>query len=307
MDNVCHTLLGAAMGEAGLKRATRFGMPVLLIASNLPDLDVFAFAADIPAVALRRGWTHGVLAQLLLPVIFTGLVLAIDRWRPPRGAPPARALPLLVLSYAGVLSHVFLDWLNTYGIRLLMPFSPRWFYGDAVFIVDPWLWLSLGAGVFLSRRWRVWRPQASAVQPARIALVLAAVYIGAMIVSARAARALVEDAWIDARGAAPDALMVGPAFVNPFRKSIIVDAGDRYVEGRFTWLPVRVAFDGRPVPKNAHDPAVARAQADRDLRAILVWARFPFYEVQPVADGTRVTVRDMRFGPRLGSVGVVVR
>ena len=37
-----------------------------------------------------------------------------------------------------------LDWLNTYGVRLLMPFDGRWFYGDALFIVDPWVWLLLG-------------------------------------------------------------------------------------------------------------------------------------------------------------------
>jgi inner membrane protein len=301
MDNVCHTLVGAALGEAGLKRTTRFGMPVLMIAANLPDVDALAFVADVPAVALRRGWTHGVLAQVLLPVLFTGLVLAIDRlWRPQRGAPAARVVPLLVLGYAGVLSHVFLDWLNTYGIRLLMPFSPRWFYGDAVFIVDPWLWLSLGAGVFLSRRWRVWRPAA-------ITLLLATIYIGAMLWSARTARTAVMDAWIDARGGPPQALMVGPVAANPFRRSIIVDAGDHYERGRLRWWPTRVTFDVR-VPKNANDPAVARARTDRDVGAILVWARFPYYELQRVDGGIRVTVHDMRFGSRgLGSASVLLR
>ena len=37
MDNLCHTLVGAALGEAGLKRRTRFGSATLMIASNLPD------------------------------------------------------------------------------------------------------------------------------------------------------------------------------------------------------------------------------------------------------------------------------
>ena len=34
-----------------------------MIAANLPDVDVLAFATGIPPVALRRGWTHVVLAQ----------------------------------------------------------------------------------------------------------------------------------------------------------------------------------------------------------------------------------------------------
>jgi hypothetical protein len=40
MDNLCHTLVGAALGEAGFKRRTRFASATLMIASNLPDIDV---------------------------------------------------------------------------------------------------------------------------------------------------------------------------------------------------------------------------------------------------------------------------
>jgi inner membrane protein len=34
-------------------------------------------------------------------------------------------------------------------MRWLSPFSDRWTYGDTLFIVDPWLWLLLGGGLFL--------------------------------------------------------------------------------------------------------------------------------------------------------------
>ena len=85
---------------------------------------------------------------------------------------------LLLLSYLGVLSHVALDWLNTYGVRLLMPFDGRWFYGDTLFIIDPWLWLTLGVGVWLARR-------RGGPGPARRALLIAAVYIAAMCLTAQ--------------------------------------------------------------------------------------------------------------------------
>ena len=81
MDNLCHTLVGAALGEAGLKRRTGFGSGTLMIASNLPDIDVLVFATGIPPVAFRRGWTHGVLADVLLPVVLTGAVMLIARRR----------------------------------------------------------------------------------------------------------------------------------------------------------------------------------------------------------------------------------
>src|SRR4029434_1065315 len=153
MDNVCHTLVGAAFGEAGLKRGTRFGAAALMISANIPDLDVLVFATSTPPVSFRRGWTHGIGAQIALPILLTAVFWLLDRQRPRRGAgaPQCHAGWLLLLSYAAVYLHVFLDYLNNYGVRLLTPFDWRWFYGDAVFIVDPWLWLVLRLCVLVAR------------------------------------------------------------------------------------------------------------------------------------------------------------
>lgn len=292
MDNVCHTLAGVAAARAGLDRTTRFATATLAIASNLPDIDVLVFATDIPSVAFRRGWTHGVPAQLLLPVALATLIWAADRWAadrwsPARRTPPAHFGWLLVLSYIGVVTHVFLDYLNNYGIRLFMPMSGRWFYGDTIFIVDVWLWTALGIGALMSGHNRT--------RPARIGLAAASLYIAAMLISARAARAIVSQHWTRVSGHAPHALMVGPVPVNPLRKAVIVDAGDRYVTGTFTWLPRRVSFDPRPIPKNDTLPAVAAARADAKVQGILVWSRFPIWRVQDVQKGTEVTVGDLRF------------
>lgn len=299
MDNLCHTLVGAAFGEAGLKTRARWGNAILMLSANLPDVDVLAFAADMPAVALRRGWTHGTLAQVLLPVVLTGVVMLLDRLRPPAGGSRARAAPVLLLGYVGVLSHVGLDWLNTYGVRLFMPFSSRWFYGDSVFIIDPWLWLALGAGVLIARR-------TARRRAASLALVASCVYIAGMVVSARAARAHVRETWVREQGAEPRALMVGPTFANPFRKSVIVDAGERYHTGEFSWWPQGVRFDRRAVPRTDGAAAVAVARATPDFRAVLVWARFPYYETAAEPGGTRVILRDLRFGSRVGTVSTVV-
>ncbi len=309
MDNLCHTLTGAALAEAGLKHRTRFASAALMIAANLPDVDVLAFATGTPPVALRRGWTHGVLAQALLPVVLTAAFVAVDRWRPPRpGSAPLRTSALLLLGYIGVLSHVAMDWLNNYGVRLLMPFSGRWFYGDAVFIVDPWLWLTLAAGVLLARRAGPERSRrAGRARMAAIAVVMATVYIGAMVISARAARAYVMESWTARSGSAPVKLMVGPVPITPFRKTVILDAGDVYYRGTFTWVPRRFEIAPDVVPKHDRDPAVLQAQEDPRFRAILVWARFPYYELTRDPDGIRVTLADMRFGPRLFNATTVVR
>jgi inner membrane protein len=337
MDNLCHTLVGAAMGYAGLKRTTRFANATLMIAANLPDVDVLVFFTDTPSIAFRRGWTHGIAAQLLLPLALTAIVVMVGR-RPGgsglgRAAsdagsvasdagnvasdadsvasgvgslasrtgsvtfgfsrkdhhPPLSAPWLLLLSYLGIYSHVFLDFLNNYGVRLLTPFDWRWFYGDAVFIIDVWLWLMLGLGIWLSRR-------AVSSRPARIALVAAAIYIAGMFLSARASRAVVSDAWRHQRGRDPQALMVGPVPLNPFVRQVIVDAGDHYELGELRWLPSPdVTFRPDQIPKNADSRAVRIAQGAPAIRSFLVWSRFPFYQLRNEGGATRVSVGDMRF------------
>lgn len=143
MDNVTHALFGAALAEAGLKRWTPRATATLIIGANLPDLDVLAgLEGEDFSLWFRRGWTHGVLAQGILAVALAGVMFAIDRRYRATDGPRARFGRLLVLSLLSIASHTTLDWLNNYGVRLLMPFDGRWFYGDSFFIIDPWLWLA---------------------------------------------------------------------------------------------------------------------------------------------------------------------
>ena len=149
MDNLAHTLVGAALAETGLKKTTPLATLTLVIGANLADVDAVTMLVDSDlALYFRRGWTHGVLAAIVLPAVLAALMLAWDKWvrrRRNSEAEPARIGVLVGLSYLSFLTHPFLDWLNTYGVRLLMPFDGQWFYGDSLFIVDPWVWL-LGAG-----------------------------------------------------------------------------------------------------------------------------------------------------------------
>ena len=154
MDPVTHTLVGASLAQTGLKRVSPRATVTLLLAANAPDIDALTMliSRDV-SLGARRGWTHGILAMVLLPILLAGLVWLVSRLLTSTGQPtrdPVRFGPILALATLGVLTHPLLDWLNTYGIRLLMPFDGRWFYGDALFIVDPWVWLLAAAPVVLA-------------------------------------------------------------------------------------------------------------------------------------------------------------
>lgn len=141
-------------------------MATSIIAANLPDIDgLLTYSLD-DRFWWRRGHSHGVLAMILLPAILTAAVVIYDRWRRGRsrcGSPPVDVRVIATCAALGVWSHSLLDWLNVYGVRLAMPFDGRWYYGDTLFILDPWLWLLAGLVPFVAfpRGWRaawVWLP-----------------------------------------------------------------------------------------------------------------------------------------------------
>jgi inner membrane protein len=299
VDNLTHTLVGAALGEAGLKRRTGLGMATLMIAANLPDIDVLAIPFG-HGLTFRRGWTHGPIALIVLPVLLTLAVVAWDRWQDRRGTRPPSRLPVrawqvLLLAVVGVLSHPFFDWLNTYGIRLLMPFSHEWFYGDAVFIIDPWIWLALGLGVYFSRRRRRAAAPLSS-RPARVVLGAVAVYIAMMIAGSRSAERLALRE-IQAQQQGPVyGLMAGPVPLNPLRRQLIYDTGEAYVFGSVAWTPrPEVSFEDDTLPKQHRHPAVQSALHHPTIQNFLYWSRFPVFAVDDHAGNFVVHAGDVRF------------
>ncbi|MEO8681723.1 MAG: metal-dependent hydrolase [Vicinamibacterales bacterium] len=298
MDNVCHTLMGAAIGKAGLARRTSLGMGTLMIASNLPDIDVGVFLTPTLAMSFRRGWTHGVLADVVLPPLLALAMLAWDRRIVQQGAnapPPARLGSLVLLSYAGVLMHVFMDYLNSYGVRLLMPFSAHWFYGDALFIVDLWLYLLLGGGVWLSLQ-RARRGSPNAHQPALAGLAVSIVYMLAMLGSNLVARDAVRNGLVRAGQPADTRFMVTPVLINPFKRDVVIVVGTRYEKGTLWFEPVpHFRPGGYGIDTGLDDPDVRAAMALPRAQAFMQWSRFPFAVVDRSKSPPMVWFNDYRY------------
>ena len=161
MDNLTHTLVGLAAAKAGLERLSPGATAVCLAAANSPDGDIVAAAGGRWFyLEHHRGITHSVVGTLalalLVPLLFYAGERAVARLR--RRPPRARLKGLCVASLVVSATHPLLDWTNNYGWRPWLPWSGEWYYGDLVFIVDPWLWLALGGACFLATartRWRI--------------------------------------------------------------------------------------------------------------------------------------------------------
>jgi inner membrane protein len=305
MDNLTHTLFGAALGEAGLRRRSPLATPVLLIGANLPDIDIAA-AFFGHTLSFRRGWTHGVLAVVILPLLLTGATLAWDAWvrrRRHPAAPAPQPFHLAIVAFVAVLSHPFLDWLNNYGLRWLMPFDGTWFYGDALFIIDPWLWILMILGVIAGRR-----ASSPRIGFATISVVMA--YIAGMLVTAVVGRDLVRNE-VARLGIGLDEIMVGPMPLDPNRRQVIIRDRDIYFTGTLRLLPrFELRLDDRVVARNDGDPAAVAASTLPEVRRFLTWSRFPFFVVTSNDNFFTVRVDDLRYSDRargsFATVNVVV-
>ncbi|GAB4232764.1 MAG: hypothetical protein Kow00109_05330 [Acidobacteriota bacterium] len=147
MENLTHTLTGLAVSQTSVGRKTPGGPLLLAIAANAPDLEILSGnPTSLHYFYYHRGITHSLPGAVGLALCFS---LVAWGWGRTRGR-EASWLACFWSSLAALLSHLVLDYVNSYGLRPWLPFSGRWVYGDLVFIVDPVFWAVLGLGVYFA-------------------------------------------------------------------------------------------------------------------------------------------------------------
>ena len=296
MDNVTHTLTGLALSRAGLNRwYPRPGL-VLMLAANIPDIDIVALArGPFNYFQYHRGITHAlpmVPVMALLPVLF---VCAVGRTM--RGWKAA-----YILSIIGVASHLLLDWTNTYGVRFLLPFSGQWFHLDLNSLTDLWIWgvlLLAFLGPLLGRL--VSNEIGAKPSTGRGLALFAFAFIlaydfGRYLIHQRALEILTSRVY---QGGAPIRAAAFPiSFGDPFRWSGWVERPELVM--RFS-MNLRVEFDptdGMIIYKPERSPVLDATRQAFTVRKFLEFSQYPLWRVTPMPDpegARRVDVRDWRF------------
>src|SRR5882724_11310659 len=146
MDTITHGIAGALIGKAFCKGDDMLpAKPVtrariitwsLMLGAIFPDIDVVRdiFSHDrLLVITWHRSITHSL---LMLP-IFSLLLAAMIRWMARQLKWDAPSFAILTLIYAvGILSHILLDLVTTFGTMIWSPLKwsrPAW---DLIFIVD---------------------------------------------------------------------------------------------------------------------------------------------------------------------------
>jgi inner membrane protein len=162
VDNITHAFLGAAMAECAVPRNASAGVRTAfmcagVVAANAPDVDLLyngIIEQPLGYLLHHRGHSHtlpglGVLGLL----IWSGVRL----WPRARLAIRGAERRFAALIAAALAGHLIMDTANSYGTHLWYPMSSGWVYGDAVFVLEPWLWAVLGATLALNAVRPSWR------------------------------------------------------------------------------------------------------------------------------------------------------
>jgi membrane-bound metal-dependent hydrolase YbcI (DUF457 family) len=146
MDTITHGVAGALLAKAVFNGSDVFPPePVnkrriitwaLTLGAIFPDSDVlrdFVSRNSMLMISWHRSITHSLLCLPIWTVLLAALTLAICRWRK-WGSPSY--LALCGLWAVGILSHILLDLVTTFGTMVWSPYKwlrPAW---DILFIVD---------------------------------------------------------------------------------------------------------------------------------------------------------------------------
>lgn len=300
MDNLTHTLTGIVMARAGLDKFVPRAAWLLAFASNAPDLDIVTgLAGTLPYLHHHRGWTH---AFAFSPIV--ALAALAPWWLMNRRERFSRGKWLAAWGVAsfGVIGHHLMDWLNVYGIRLLLPFRADWFRLDLVFIVDAWVWAALLMALAAPALARlVYGEIGYKAGPGRgwawFAIIALTCYFGLRWETH--ARAV---AHLDSRiygGETPSRVAAAPHPFNPFYWTGLVETASAF---HMVEVDLARPFD----PRNGeiyHKPAGGEtADAVRrtgTYKGFMEFAQWPVWRMVPSARGMgamEVTIHDIRFG-----------
>ena len=317
MDNLTHSLFGWTIARAGLGRRVPYATATLIIASNLPDIDIVAGLRDgIDYLAVHRGPTHGPLGAVGLGLLTATVISGWQRVASHRSrfAPGDRGEGHFgswwLLATIGIACHVLMDLPTSYGTRLLSPFGWTWYALDWMPIIDVYLWVVLVAALVAGSK--IGRTRA-----ALIALALMACDYSARAILHH--RALTNAASFNAAGVRatctvaptlvahsggalplqtePDVCLEAaalPTFLSPFTWRIIRQHSNGYELSDWRAFGHVATIQSAWLASDRSD--VERVRGTRPAQIFLDFARFPIAElVARTPSLTTVRLSDARF------------
>lgn len=269
----------------------------MMVAANAPDFDVVCTLFGSAAyIHWHRNITHSLIALPLMAL----LSVAAVRWL---GKQPVKWMPAFFIALLGVASHLLLDLTNTYGVRLLLPFSGHWFHWDLTPVIDlpiwgilllaaaaPWFGRLVGSEMGDKRRSEGWGWAVFAL------LMLSAYDYGRSVFHDRAVAMVDSRIYHGLSSRRTAAFPLG----NPLRWNGLAELSDSYVI-----VPVDLRMgdfrpeEGQTFYKPERTPAMRAAMRTEPFEKFLEFVVYPIWVLEPSPErsgATLVRLVDLRFG-----------
>jgi inner membrane protein len=296
LDNLTHSLVGLFLARAGFKHSTPRGTAIMMLAANAPDFDVVCwFGGSTSYIHWHRNITHSLVALPFMAL----LSVAIVRWA---GRKQIRWLPAFLIAMVAVASHLILDLTNVYGVRLLLPFSGRWFHWDLTPIIDLIIWAVLLLGIVAPAFGRLVgseigeRKREAGGGWAVVVLLLLGAYDYTRSVLHDRAVALMDSRIYN--GLTPRRTGAFPEG-NPLLWDGIAELSNAYIR---VPIDLRESFrpeSGETFYKAERSPAVQEALQTEPFQKFLEFVQYPIWVTGPapeLKDAIQVSLVDLRFG-----------
>jgi inner membrane protein len=304
LDPLSHLLTGACLARAGFNRKTSLATATMTLAAEFPDMDIVAYlGGPVFGFAHHRGFTHTLLGTLFDAAVVTGCVYLLyrlyRRWRPHiAGTVEPHWGLLYFFALIAALSHLLLDFTNSYGVRLFAPFNWRWYSWDIVNIIEPIMLGALIIGLVMprlfaliseeigERKRNVPRGRGGAI----FALTLIVALWGVRDFQHRRAVAALGSLTYESKE--PLRVSAFPYSLTPFLWYGVVETDHHFEQVVVDSLKGEVDPQGRSRVRYKPEETDATLAAKRSYlgRVYLDWARYPVTEVEQTTDPNRAYV-----------------
>lgn len=282
MEPVTHFLTGACLARAGFNRKTAYATLAMTLAAEAPDLDIlWGLRGPVAGFEHHRGITHTFVAAPVIALVTLGAVWLIHRYRKKSPVIPPRWGLIWLFALIAALSHLLLDYTNSYGLRPFFPFNGHWYERSIVFIVDPVIVLALLASFVMPWIFGLADREIGARRTlfrGRGWSIAALIFIVLWWASRNAEHAHAIELVRNGGSVSEPITRINaePAIVNPFSWRVIAETHDFYQVTEVHTLHDQIDSDtAATIYKPQVTPAVAAAKQSWLGRVYLSWAQFP--------------------------------
>jgi len=283
MDLATHTLTGFLLSRTGMNKSLgRSATVALVVGAVLPDIDFLAgLNGGLSALKFHRDLTHSFFGGFLLALALAALIYRFSSTK--------RFWPLVGLGYLGILSHIFLDVITSFGTQVFSPFSRERYALDLTSLIDPYFTSILVLSILLASLKRDKAPLITGIGLLGLGAYLLFVAYNHSLALERGGEAARLQGITEIRKMA--AL---PERYGPFNWLVLVETGEKVFRSRLNLLDIN------PTPweaytKSPSNPFVRQAQELAEVKTFLWFSRFPLVTYRNSEEGHIVEYSDLRF------------